>query len=123
MTRRIKNPAAPAVSTDAGTSPTAIPVARVDASAPSYDDVIPTDLIDLTEAAKKAKCHVSALHRWRLKGKIRSWRRCGRWFVSEAELMGLFQPFKPKQPPGPRAKAVDRLFVENYLREKGLLVT
>jgi hypothetical protein len=33
------------------------------------------------------------------KGRIRGWRRAGRWFVSRAEILGMFQRVTPPQQP------------------------
>ena len=44
--------------------------------------IVPSDLIEARHAARIAKVHVSGIHRWVLKGKLRGWRRVGRLFVS-----------------------------------------
>lgn len=61
-------------------------------------DPIPTDLIDMRQAARLAKTHISTCHRWRLTGRLRAWRRVGRWLVSRAELLDLFRPVAPARP-------------------------
>ena len=61
---------------------------------------IPDDLMDATAAARLARCHTACLHRWRLKGRVRGWKRCGRWYFSRAEVEGLFtQPGAAPLPP------------------------
>jgi hypothetical protein len=65
---------------------------------------LPTDLIGMKEAAKAAHCHIASIHRWRLAGKLRAWRRAGRYFVSRAELLALFEESGPR----PKIKAVPR---------------
>lgn len=59
---------------------------------------LPTDLIDVARAARLAKVHISAVHRWVQKAKIRAWKRCGRYLVSQAELFGLFEPVTKPTP-------------------------
>lgn len=61
------------------------------------DDALPDDLINATAAARLAKCHISALHRWRMKGRLRGWRRVGRWHFSRREVLALFE--HPQEPP------------------------
>jgi hypothetical protein len=76
-------------------------MARQDQSTPVTPDV-PDDLIEMRAAARAAKCHLATAYRWVLSGRLRSWKRAGRRFVSRAELLALFIPV----PPGPGAKHV-----------------
>ncbi len=55
-------------------------------------DALPHDLIEARHASRIAQIHVSGIKRWVLKGKLRGWKRCGRLFVSRAELTALFEP-------------------------------
>lgn len=89
---------------------------------------LPEDLIDTTAAARLAKCHITSLNRWIHRGKLRGWRRGGRWFVSQADVLALFKPVKP-QPVAhaemlkeKRTRIVRDAALQCRLREKGLLV-
>lgn len=57
---------------------------------------LPDDLISLTQGAKLAKMHVSAMWRWAMTGKIPSWRRGSRLFVRRADVEQLFHKVKPR---------------------------
>lgn len=59
---------------------------------------LPDDLISVTQGAKLAKMHVSALWRWAMKGKIAHWRRGSRVFVRRSDVIGLFK-HNPKGAP------------------------
>ncbi len=85
---------------------------------------IPDDLLDVTHAAKQARCHVATIHRWVRKGKLRGWKRCGRWFVSEAELYGLFTPRADNRPAHvvttARTRAARAAWADAVLRQLGV---
>lgn len=89
---------------------------------------LPEDLIDTTKAARLAKCHVTSVHRWIQRGQLRGWRRCGRMFVSQAELVGLFQNVKPhlvvkeERRQERRDRRRHDVGVERRLRAAGLMV-
>lgn len=59
---------------------------------------LPDDLISVSQGAKLAKMHVSALWRWAMKGKIAHWRRGSRVFVRRSDVIGLFK-HNPKGAP------------------------
>jgi len=88
-------------------------------------DSPPDDLIDFTLAARLGKCHVSTLHRWRLTGQLRAWKRGGRYFCSRAELLACFKPV-PRPPCAPRPRiqadsvAVANAWADAVLREMGV---
>lgn len=72
------------------------------------DDGLPPDLMDATKAARLLKVHMTTLHRWRLRGHVRAWRRFGRWVFSRAELLRVYQE-SPAARPLPRSRAeIDR---------------
>lgn len=51
----------------------------------------------MRQAANLARAHLASCYRW-IQGrepKLRSWKRCGRYFVSRAEVLGLFTPVNP----------------------------
>jgi hypothetical protein len=85
---------------------------------------IPDDLVDVTHAAKQAHCHVGTIHRWIRKGRLRGWKRCGRWFCSQAELLGLFTPQKDARParliPTARTLAARASWADAMLRQMGV---
>ncbi|HKI30293.1 MAG TPA: helix-turn-helix domain-containing protein [Gemmataceae bacterium] len=59
------------------------------------NDELPDDLVDSKEAAKILRLALPVLHRWRARGKVRGWRRGGRWYYSRAELLRMFVPSAP----------------------------
>ena len=89
-------------------------------------DHLPEDLIESKHAARLAQCHIQAVYRWILKGKLRGWRRCGRTFVSRAELMGLFEPMPTQKEkpvndiPSRRDLKRNDKWVESELKRFGL---
>jgi hypothetical protein len=91
---------------------------------PHPAEVVPDDLIDVTQAAKEAHCHVGTIHRWIGKGRLRGWKRCGRWFVSQGELLGLFTPrtrLKHAQAiPTARTLAAQKSYADAVLRRFGI---
>jgi hypothetical protein len=63
------------------------------------DEVLPDDLIPQSLAARLVpsrrpgkSVHVNTLRRLARRGRLRRWRFAGTWYVSQAELLGLFQP-------------------------------
>jgi hypothetical protein len=79
------------------------------------DEVLPDDLLPLTQAAKLLPgdrpgrgVHVSTLYRWVYSGRLRAWLRCGRVLVSRAEVLGLNRPVEAGRaahlPAGRRAR-------------------
>lgn len=66
----------------------------------------PDDLVDATAAARLAQCHLSALHRWRMSGRVRAWKRVGRWYFSRREVEGLYRA--QEAPAAGQASATDR---------------
>ncbi len=62
---------------------------------PPTPDLDLDDLIDSIAAAKLLRLALPVLHRWRASGKVRGFRRGGRWFYSKVELMRLFVPSQP----------------------------
>jgi hypothetical protein len=86
-------------------------MARQDQSTPAAAD-IPDDLIEMRQAARAAKCHLATAYRWILSGRLRSWKRAGRRFVSRAELLALFVPVPPREGarhvPGPTRQQQER---------------
>jgi hypothetical protein len=89
---------------------------------------IPEDLIDMRTAATLAHCDLSTLYRWidARDGKpaiLRAWKRSGRFFVSRAELLGLFEPVN-RDALEPERKATSQkewdAWVDGVLREHGI---
>src|SRR5262249_2626882 len=67
-----------------------------DMTAPVHS--IPSDLISTTEAREIVGVTRDMLYQWIHSGKLPAWKRVGRYFVSRAELMALYQPV-PVSPP------------------------
>jgi len=88
-------------------------------STTAQTDVIPDDLITMSAAAKLAGAHLATVHRWRLTGRLRAWKRVGRYLVSRAELLGLFRPVegKPVATPAPTAQTT-----ADWEREKAAIL-
>jgi hypothetical protein len=81
---------------------------------------VPNDLLDARHACRLLRCHVSAVHRWRLAGRLRAWKRCGRWFFSEAECRALFRPGPGTPAAGPAPDpGRDHETAMSYLRARG----
>jgi excisionase family DNA binding protein len=56
------------------------------------ETIIPDDLITTRAAAKLAgNCHLSTILRWILTDKLGGWRRGGRWYVSRAEVLAMWE--------------------------------
>lgn len=81
---------------------------------------IPEDLVTMTEAARLARCSLNSLYRWLLQGKLSSWKRCGRRFVSRAELLGLFEEDRREPPAAPERRRRRDRETQEVLRRHGL---
>jgi hypothetical protein len=88
---------------------------------------VPADLIPFTRAARLLQASMGAVHRWRLAGRFRAWRRCGRWFASERELRALFvetggRPARAKRVPAltERQRLKEEQRIQEGLRRHGL---
>jgi hypothetical protein len=56
---------------------------------------LPEDLLDMKQAARLAKCHLASMYRYVFSGKLRGFKRVGRWFVSAADVKALFHRHQP----------------------------
>ncbi len=56
-------------------------------------DAIPSDLIQLPEAATLLGISRQSMLRWCIQGKIRAWRVGHRWRVSRADVVALCKPW------------------------------
>jgi hypothetical protein len=66
---------------------------------------IPVDLISTRIAAKLlGGCNISTVYRWVLSGALPGWRRRGRWFVSRADVLAVWQRGKPPEKPDPATR-------------------
>lgn len=81
-------------------------------------NTLPADLIPAREAATKLRCHIAAIHRWILTGKLPGWKRGGRWFVSQADLVAMYRRFNPNGTP---AEPGVPAWVTAELRKQGVL--
>lgn len=85
--------------------------------------MLPTDLIGLGQAARVACASRVAVWGWVKAGRLRSWRRVGRIFVSRAEVEGLFteqvpaERWKGRRTPTKRQRDLKR--VEEELAARG----
>lgn len=73
---------------------------------------IPDDLMPLRKAAGLAQCHWATLMRWVLEHKVTGYRRGGRWFVSRAQVLGMFRAPNPpseRRCPSKHLEAIKRL--------------
>jgi excisionase family DNA binding protein len=52
----------------------------------------PTDLIRILDAARLIDTHPGTIRRWLRSGRLRGYRRVGRYLVSKADVLGLVQP-------------------------------
>lgn len=57
---------------------------------------LPDDLIPAKVGAEVASVDLSTMHRWIQRGVVQGWKRAGRWFVSRAEIRGLYRPAERK---------------------------
>lgn len=81
---------------------------------------LPEDLVSIVEAARLVVCSPGCVRRWALSGRVRCWKRCGRLFVSRAEVLGLFKEQRPAQPPPPvERRQVEPAWVLETLRKAG----
>lgn len=90
------------------------------------DSLIPGDLISVREAARLVNnCHVGAIRRWILSGKLRGYKLAGyRYLVSRADVLNLIQPHvkhEPELPPTRREMTARQKHVEAHLRELGVI--
>jgi helix-turn-helix protein len=88
---------------------------------------VPDDLIDTKAAARLAHTHINTVRRWMIKRKIPAWRRTGRWFVSRADILALWQhhaerPQEAKQPAPTtrRHRNARQRWAERVLKEAGI---
>jgi hypothetical protein len=68
------------------------------------NDELPNDLISATKAAKLCDVHIATIYRWAFAGRVRSWKRTNRLYLSRAELQGLFVRQQAKVSPEQRAR-------------------
>jgi hypothetical protein len=87
----------------------------------ALSDELPEDLVDARAAAELLRLCVPVLYRWRAKGKVRAWRRGGRWFFSRAELRRLFVADRPAAtlPPTGAERERQAALARSELRAKG----
>lgn len=82
------------------------------------------DLIGVKRAARIAKCHIAAVYRWVLKGKLQGWKRAGgRLFVSRVQVEALFTKVVPPsqaEPQPSRGQLERRRRVDAILREANI---
>jgi hypothetical protein len=93
---------------------------------PPTPDLDLDNLVDSKEAAKILKLgHLKVLHRWRANGKVRGFRRQGRWFYSRTELLRMFVPSQPAASMPPTQAERERRAAEatESLRAKGWVYT
>jgi excisionase family DNA binding protein len=76
-------------------------------------DKLPDDLIAPKVLARILRVHVSTVHRWIKKAKLRAWRRGGqRYLISEAEGRALIAPVTVTPSEAPRSRAEEELAAE-----------
>lgn len=88
---------------------------------------LPDDLIDTAHAARIARSNIRTVFRWIITGKVQGWRRCGRWFVSRADIVALFEPAaavtaRPARlVPTRREHTRRQRQAQEFLRERGIV--
>jgi hypothetical protein len=84
---------------------------------------LPDDLIPLKDAVTLSRTCLVTLYRWCQRGKLPSYERLGRLFVSRGDVLALFRPRAVAEPvslpPSPVAVESRRRFTERVLREAG----
>jgi excisionase family DNA binding protein len=88
----------------------------------SLDNLIPSDLISIKEAARLVKnTHVNTIRRWIHKGKLQAYKLTGeRFLVSRADVLNLIRPHvehKPELPPTRREMTKRQEYVARRLKE------
>lgn len=82
--------------------------------------VIPQDLISSIVAQRLGRCSHWTLKRYTDKGRIRAWKRGGRWFYSRAEILGMYEVQGKEGPKAQLDKTHDEVMAS--LRAKGYAV-
>jgi excisionase family DNA binding protein len=78
----------------------------------------PNDLIPAVQGASLLHLHVSGVYRWIFSGKLRGWKRGGRYFVSRSDCENLFRPVEP---PSGEMEAVTPESDLQSLRDAGMM--
>lgn len=83
-------------------------------------DLSQEELVSATKAARMLKCHLNSLHRWRVQGKLRAFKRAGRWFFALSDVRAMFQPTQAPPMPDTRAERERKeRAVQEYLKSLG----
>jgi excisionase family DNA binding protein len=86
-------------------------------------DQLPDDLLTPREAAKLARVSQATLYRWLQAGKMSSYDRLGRLFVSRADVEAVYRPRRitktPEPPPTPRARELRDRHTREVLERAG----
>jgi excisionase family DNA binding protein len=83
----------------------------------------PNDLISTTAAAKILRTSTKVVYRWVLTGKLRAWKRMGRYFLSTDEVKAawvLVQNGKPLSRLQSTAQA-EHAWAMAFLKERGVI--
>ncbi len=88
------------------------------------DDLIPSDLITIKEAARLVNnTHRNTIRRWIQAGKIKAYTLGKRFLLSRADVLNLIQPHvnhKSDSPPTKREMTEREKYVDKRLREVGV---